>query len=104
MTLYNSVHRIEDSAFFGCPISKVIFYGTSEEWQRVWIDAHNDNLVGVDNFFTVQPTTAAPTAKADAPAGTPCKYCGEVHGNSFGQKVTAFFHKILAFFGLKKKA
>ncbi len=103
VTMYNTVNRIEDSAFFGCPISKVTFYGTSEDWQRVWIEGHNDSLKGADRLFIAPQGVVTPTK----PAGTPtpaCKYCGQPHGNSFGQKLTAFFHKILAFFGLKKKA
>ena len=31
-----------------------------------------------------------------------CKYCGKDHGTSFSDRLTSFFHGILAAFGLKK--
>lgn len=96
VTMYKTVSIVKDSAFFGCPISKVIFYGTSGDWERVWVEDNNDSLKGAERVFFTWTTDTKP-------AGTPCKYCGETHGDSFGQKITAFFHKVLAFFGLKKK-
>ena len=97
VSLYNSVHTIEDSAFFGCPIGKIIFYGTSAEWESIWIADHNGSLSAAEQQCIPQNGSTG-TAANDSP----CKYCGEVHGDSFLQKLTAFFHKILAFFGLKK--
>lgn len=96
VTMYKTVSIVRDSAFYGCPISKVTFYGTSGDWERVWVEANNDSLKGAERVFFTWTTDTKP-------AGTPCKYCGETHGDSFGQKITAFFHKVLAFFGLKKK-
>ncbi len=38
--------------------------------------------------------------KADIPGA--CKYCYNVHGNSFSEKITSFFHGILASLGMHK--
>ena len=82
------------------------------------LDANHDGYCdragcGAQLYYSEAPTSQnEPTEVVDAEAtqldedvqtnANVCKYCGKVH-NGFFQKIVGFFHRILAFFGLKKK-
>ena len=48
----NSVNRIGEYAFYGCSsLNKIYFHGSSDEWNRIYIDDYNDKVLNSATIY-----------------------------------------------------
>ena len=104
-----SVSRIDYCSFEGTILRDIYYAGNESQWNAVRVDTKNDTnsrVATAQKHFNYVDTADDSdlyenTGDGSSPANY-CRWCGEVHGSGFLQKITAWFHSLFAkIFGAK---
>ena len=99
ITIPKTVRSIGADAFKDCGDFTVRYGGTQEEWDAIEIDKTNDWVKTA--FFVYGPPEEVPEnpyteLEIEPKPETLCRWCNTIHGDSFFQRIVAWFHGILA--------
>ena len=95
----STVHEIGEKAFDGCGPLTVYYNGTPEEWTEIDFGAGNEQLKGalvIYGSFEDDPGEPDIEPTVEPKPENLCRWCNTVHGDSFFQRIVAWFHGVLA--------